>query len=117
MEYCNGGCLSDYLKKQKLSKFEMLRYIRSIAAAVSHLHDFGLYHGNIKTRNIVLHRNDSNELRVKLGDLGWSNIERFKYEIKKGTVENFELWSPEILDRKERDKSVFIFCLIKILLV
>lgn len=51
----HGDCtLADYLKKSELTTEESLQIIKKIVSAVDYLHQNGIFHGDIKTDNVMM---------------------------------------------------------------
>ncbi len=77
MEYIVGGTLARLLTAQRpLPLPAVCTIVRHTAAALDHIHDRGLIHGNVKPGNIFLHTTPERSGRVKLGDLGLAGAAR-----------------------------------------
>ncbi len=72
MEYVGGGDLMHYLKKAggKLPLRESIRVVHEICNALSHAHEEGVLHRDIKTANILL----TPAGKVKLSDFGIASL-------------------------------------------
>ena len=58
MQYCNDGCLKDYIlehKKPRLSGQDKHRIILEIAQGLAYLHSLGYVHRDLKLDNILMH--------------------------------------------------------------
>ena len=58
MQFCNGGCLTDYIlenKRPRLSKADKCRIILEIAKGIAYLHSLGFIHRDLKLDNILMH--------------------------------------------------------------
>jgi serine/threonine protein kinase len=73
-EYLNRGTVQDWLNQDMLFPGGMLVVLRSVAAALAHLHQRGVSHNDVKPENIFLHQDETgdprSEVYVKLGDFG-----------------------------------------------
>lgn len=72
-EYCNGGDLYDYIKKQKFfSEKKAACIIYQLLSAINHLHSKKIVHRDIKPENIVFIQSEEKEVFIKLIDFGTS---------------------------------------------
>lgn len=68
-ELCSGGELFDYLvERGRILEGEARRLFGELVVAVGRMHQQGVVHRDLKLENILL----DGELRIKLGDLGFS---------------------------------------------
>ena len=75
MEYCDGGDLSIFLKKNKKTKILLLEDLiwtlfLKITIGLASIHNLKILHRDLKTLNIFLTKN----LDIKIGDLGVAKI-------------------------------------------
>eukprot|EP01022_Parablepharisma_sp_SALTPOND_P017767 TRINITY_DN288_c0_g1_i3.p1 TRINITY_DN288_c0_g1~~TRINITY_DN288_c0_g1_i3.p1 ORF type:complete len:903 (-),score=89.95 TRINITY_DN288_c0_g1_i3:7767-10475(-) len=75
LEYCNGGDLEAYIQnfvpELPLPLKELKQIAWNVANALNELHSHGRIHGELKARNVLLVKDDSNRLvDAKLCDLG-----------------------------------------------
>jgi aurora kinase len=104
LEYMEGGTLFDYMNQyEKLSETETVNFVREVTTAVKYLHDVNIAHRDIKPENIVISYGIA-----KLCDFGWSARVQGSRKTYCGT---FDYAPPEILERKEYDLSVDLWCL------
>ena len=69
MEYCSGGTLADYIKKEgTIPETEARRIFLQIVSAVSYIHEQEYAHCDIKPENIIL----TKDKQVKLIDFGFA---------------------------------------------
>jgi len=106
MEYCNSGRLSDYFKNNpKLSKEAKIDLFVQVLQGLDYLHNNGFIHRDLDGSNVLLHKNESNRLEVKITDFGISK--KHKDELK-GSHSNIsrpvgkdKYMAPEQLDREK----------------
>ena len=72
MEYCAGGDLHDYIKRQEESIPEdvVRRLFTQACLGVDHLHRNEIVHWDLKPLNLFLTEGGSNPISLKIGDLG-----------------------------------------------
>lgn len=101
----SGGTLFDYLaEKDMLESKEAAEYLRDTIEALTYMHDKSIAHRDIKPENIVL----TAEKVAKLCDFGWSALVESSRTTYCGT---FDYAPPEILERKNYDTAVDIWCI------
>lgn len=72
-EYCSGGDLYDYIRKQKFfSEKKAADILNQLLSAVNHLHKKNIVHRDLKPENIVFIQTKSKEIFIKLIDFGTS---------------------------------------------
>jgi serine/threonine protein kinase len=71
LEYCNGGSLEDYLKKNdgRLSEDEACLILSELLEAFLEMNEKSLMHRDIKPANILIHNG-----KIKLADFGFSRV-------------------------------------------
>ena len=111
MEYISKGNLYENLQKQRKKCFDtktVAHYMRDLLSAVYYLHkmDPPIVHRDIKLENILLHENGT----LKLTDFGWSNY-IFDDEVRDTFCGTPVYQAPEMINRKEHDHNVDIWCL------
>lgn len=105
MEYMNAGTLFDYLNEvPALPPRTAAEYLKDIIEALSYMHDKSIAHRDIKPENIVI----SSEGVAKLCDFGWSALVETSRKTYCGT---FDYAPPEILEKKNYDISVDLWCI------
>ena len=92
MELINGITLKQYLdKKGAVSWKEVLHFSKQIAAALSHAHERGIIHRDIKPHNIMLLKDGT----IKVADFGIAALEN-EFEEAEGTaIGSLNYLSPE----------------------
>jgi aurora kinase len=111
MEYISKGNVYNLLptdKKKRLSTKVCSFIIRDIISAVYFLHHMHppIIHRDIKPENVLLGDN----LVAKLTDFGWSNYMRD--DEKRTTVCGTPIYlAPEIMEEKEHDEAVDLWCI------
>ena len=74
MEYIDGITLKEYMEKKGiLSPTEALHFLKQILAGLSHAHERGIVHRDIKPHNIVLLKDG----RIKITDFGIARLTKF----------------------------------------
>jgi len=72
-EYCSGGDLYDYIKKQNsFSEKKAACIIYQLLSATNHLHSKKIVHRDLKPENIVFIKSDREDIFIKLIDFGTS---------------------------------------------
>lgn len=98
MDYCEGGDLKSYLKKQKrVSEEKALIILKQILNGYRELYKNGIIHRDLKTENILL----KNEI-FKLADFGFAKIlNNFEKDVLKALVGTPLYMSPQILKHED----------------
>ena len=69
MEMCTCGSLTEVLQTAELSYLQRLKMARDVTCAVTHVHELGFLHRDVKSLNSFV--TDLNgEATVRLGDFG-----------------------------------------------
>ena len=71
LEYCNGGSLEEYLKKNagSLSEDETILVMGELLEAFMEMNEKNLMHRDIKPANILIHNG-----KIKIADFGFSRV-------------------------------------------
>jgi len=99
-EYANKGDLFYYVQmKEYLEEKESRTFFYELLEAVSHLHNKGVAHLDIKLENVFLDESPTGKLSVKLGDFGFAKVTALGDDIKRVTDTHGteEYMSPERL--------------------
>ena len=102
-EYCSGGDLETYLRKNKSVKKSIMRkWITGLLNGLTYLHRNNIMHRDLKLANLLLSTADSNTAELKLADFGFAK----KMELKiTGTLLGSPLYmAPEIF--REENYSI-----------
>lgn len=71
MDYCNGGNLSELLKRSgKLTARRAVRLMDRLLAGVDFAHGLGIVHRDLKPSNILLHKDAGGKYAPKISDFG-----------------------------------------------
>lgn len=108
MEYLKGGQLMDLVKEYgKLKESVVCHIIRDVILGIAAMHENKLIHRDIKPENILL----SEKGTAKLADFGWSNSIDTEATSRKTYCGTADYLAPEIIQGKEHDDSVDLWCL------
>jgi serine/threonine protein kinase len=108
MELANQGTLMDMLNKYgKLKEKVAAKIMRDIILAVEFLHAKNIIHRDLKPENVLL----TSEGHAKLSDFGWSSKLANNDDRRRTFCGTPDYISPEMIDGKEYDSSVDIWCL------
>jgi eukaryotic-like serine/threonine-protein kinase len=80
MEYVDGETLSSYIRRSEKDFHKVLKYLQSVAEALSKAHSVGIVHRDLKPDNIMISRDD----HVKVLDFGLAKL----IEIQAPSVSN-----------------------------
>lgn len=77
MEFCEGVDLQKYLQtcvkaERKIAPQKIVKIMAQIFAAIAHLHEHRIFHGDIKPANIMLNEKDDGTVHIKIIDFGMS---------------------------------------------
>lgn len=107
MELANQGTLMDMLNKYgKLKEKVAAKIMRDIVLAIEFLHSKNIIHRDLKPENVLL---DSNG-HAKLSDFGWSSKLSGEDDRRRTFCGTPDYISPEMIDGKDYDASVDIWC-------
>ncbi|MBQ0101738.1 MAG: Stk1 family PASTA domain-containing Ser/Thr kinase [Firmicutes bacterium] len=108
MERVEGITLKSYMqRKGVLSSGEILSYAEQILAALSHAHQKGIYHRDIKPQNILLLRSG----KVKISDFGIAAFENAEEPTEKKAIGTVYYISPEQAAGKKIDGRTDLYSL------
>ncbi|MBZ0185695.1 MAG: protein kinase, partial [Candidatus Obscuribacterales bacterium] len=75
MDYLEGKSLSDFIKEEGcLDPITTLEIVRQISDAISHAHQKGVIHRDIKPTNIILNQTGDGALRIQIVDFGIAKV-------------------------------------------
>lgn len=109
MEYCDRGSLREAIKngeffededRQRSRVLHILLTALEVAAALDHLHSYGIIHGDLKSQNVLLMSSDivAKNFICKVGDFGMSRpLTQIKTHISTFTAGTISHMPPEVL--------------------
>ena len=106
LEFCEGGTLTDYYKKNKLKLEEILEIIYQIGIGVEYLHRIGITHRDMKLDNVLKMGS-----HYKIADFGFAT-EKSVLATCLGTG---YYMSPELVKEEEYDRRVDVWAVNTIL--
>lgn len=76
MQYIESGSLGHFVKKIKtcISSTKVKEIARQLFSGLTHLHDYGIVHRDIKLENILIDFKDENNFQIKIIDFGLSQV-------------------------------------------
>lgn len=109
MEYIKGGDLFGRVMNVKTFKIEEICFIiKQILVALEYLHQFGIFHRDVKLQNILLCSDD--KFDIKLIDFGLADF-YYKKEFVHNKCGTPGYIAPEILNDENYDTKIDIFSL------
>ncbi len=70
MEYIAGGTLQQRMRQTSFTEVEALHVIDQIARGLTHAHERGVVHGDVKPANVLVTTLDGDSLHLKVADFG-----------------------------------------------
>ena len=108
MELAKQGTLMDWLNKfGRLKEKTAVKIMRDVVLAVEFLHSKNIIHRDLKPENILIDANG----RAKLADFGWSSKLSDNNDRRKTFCGTPDYISPEMIEGKEYDNTIDIWCL------
>lgn len=108
MELINGITLKQYMNRRGAMGWkEVLHFSRQIAKALSHAHERGIVHRDIKPHNIMILRDGT----IKVADFGIAALESEVHENSGQTIGSIHYMSPEQARGKSPDVRSDIYSL------
>ncbi len=108
MELANQGTLMDMLNKYgKLKERVAAKIMRDTILAIEFLHSKNIIHRDLKPENILIGTSG----HAKLSDFGWSSKLSNNDDRRKTFCGTPDYISPEMIDGKDYDNSIDIWCL------
>ncbi|GMH61864.1 hypothetical protein TL16_g03348 [Triparma laevis f. inornata] len=110
MEFCDGGDLSDIIKKarnQLFTESRILHYFVQMSLGLHYMHSNRILHRDLKTQNIFLLGNG----RLVLGDLGICKVLEGTSDFAKTCIGTPYYMSPEIFKNKPYSHKADIWAL------
>ncbi len=107
MEYIDGITLKEYMeKKGALSSAEALHFIKQILKGLSHAHERGIVHRDVKPHNIILLKDGT----IKITDFGIARLTKFDTQtISDMTIGSVHYISPEQASGDRTDERSDIY--------
>lgn len=108
-EYCSGGDLYDYIKRQRnFSEKKAANIIYQLLSSINHLHSKKIVHRDLKPENIVFIETKTNEIFIKVIDFGTSiTIKNEPLTQELGTIYYI---APEVFKNSYNEKSDIWSC-------
>ncbi|KAF5738964.1 hypothetical protein HS088_TW12G00160 [Tripterygium wilfordii] len=88
LEYASGGSLAHVIKKllwRWMPVEQVKRYTRQLLLGLSHIHDSGYVHCDIKPDNVLLVPSEDGDFVAKIADFGLAKRRRREFDHVKGT--------------------------------
>lgn len=108
-EYCNGGDLFDYIKKEKsFTERKASIIFKQLLSAINYLHKKNIVHRDLKPDNIVFIKTSNNNIFIKIIDFGTSTAFRGKNLSQEfGTIYYI---APEVIMNNYNEKADIWSC-------
>lgn len=98
LEFCEGGTLDEVLvTRGRLHEIEARYYLQQILLAMVYIHRNNVIHRDLKPLNVLL----TSELKVKVGDFGFSKMLDSACDWACGTFGTWNYIAPEMLDEDD----------------
>lgn len=111
MELLRGGDLFDYLSEHgPLAQLNAAYLMYGVVSAITHMHDLGIVHRDIKAENLLIVSRESAWLDAKIIDFGFSTIIP-KMATTKSFLGTAGYLAPEIQQHRDYSKCVDIWAL------
>lgn len=110
MEYCEGGDLENFMKKQSgkpLQEARIWKILIQLLTALYYIHKKNIIHRDIKSLNVFV----TKEGDVRLGDLGLAKMLDYAGKMSHATVGTPYYLSPEICEDKPYNEKTDIWSL------
>lgn len=108
MELIDGITLRQYMeKKGRIVWKEALHFSKQVANALSHAHERGIIHRDIKPQNIMLLRDGS----IKVADFGIAALENEVEDENRQAIGSLNYLAPELLHGEAADAKTDIYAL------
>uniref|UniRef100_A0A8C5QZT7 Ribosomal protein S6 kinase n=1 Tax=Leptobrachium leishanense TaxID=445787 RepID=A0A8C5QZT7_9ANUR len=117
MELLKGGELFERIKKKKVfSESEASHIMRRLVSAVSHMHDVGVVHRDLKAENFLF-TDESDNSEIKIIDFGFARLKPSDNQPLKTPCFTLHYAAPELLNDDGYDESCDLWSLGVILIL
>lgn len=111
LEYCAGGDLFEFLRKEgAMDEASAKTLFRCVAEAIAYIHDHNVVHLDIKPENLMFHASPTQVESIKLGDFGSAQLITDPTGQVRGLVNcTIGYAAPEVLENGEVSFAADVF--------
>ena len=108
LEYIEGrDCAKFFKGREPITKEQIKKIIRQLVQALTHCHEKGIIHRDVKLQNILV----DDDFNIKLTDFGLCAIKENKFDMLESTLGTVHYTAPEMLEGIGYNESVDVWAI------